>query len=124
MSWRTWLWDAVHGDEWLQPVPKGNSKEIEYGSGSDEECLAQARGALSDIAGLVTDCVPKDAPPQMHELCESVLGRILSSGDRRRSRPSWFRHEWERKLWERYESGEIKACAYPKIAAKDFAQMR
>jgi hypothetical protein len=73
--------------------------------------LAQASGALSDIQMLVTDCVSKTADPETLKLAESVLERILCSADKVRNAPGWYRHEFERRLFERYLGGETKACA-------------
>lgn len=88
-----------------------------------EERLAQASGALSDILNLVTDSVPAvDASPELVEMCEFILGRILTSADRPRNKPGWYRHGWERKRWEKYLSGETKACAHPETACLEWAK--
>ena len=81
---------------------------------------SQATGALDDINGLVTSCVGDDDPVRLHKISEAVLSRILSSADRPRTRPSWFKHKWERKLWEEYENRQTKACASQR-ACKDVA---
>ena len=101
------------------------------------ERSAQSSGALSDIITLVTDCLPKteaessrladvqnvedyDFPTticeyvELHKIAEAVLSRILSSADRVRSEPSFFRHPWEEKLWAGYKGRRIDACASEK----------
>jgi hypothetical protein len=72
--------------------------------------LSQASGALSDIYATITSCVPTDAPKETHELCESILFRILSSDHRKHAHYGSFRHPWEAKLWKQYQSGELKPC--------------
>jgi hypothetical protein len=76
--------------------------------------LGHASGALADIQTIVTDCVGKDDPARVHELSEVILSRILTSADRPRTKPSWFRHAWEEKLWCEYLGGKLKACASDK----------
>jgi hypothetical protein len=97
------------------------------------ERSAQSSGALSDIITLVTDCLPKtqtedsrladcgsedyDMPTtlaeyvELHKIAEAVLSRIMCSADRVRSAPSYFRHDWEEKLWSDYLGRRIDACA-------------
>jgi len=95
---------------------------------------SHASGALSDILTLVTDGLPKmeseesrlrdvehledyEFPTsireyvELHKVAEAVLSRILCSADRVRSTPSYFRHEWEEKLWAGYLGKRIDACA-------------
>jgi hypothetical protein len=83
-----------------------------------KERLWQASGALSDIQCIVTDCVRRDAEPKLQEIASAVLSRILSSADTIRKPPSWYVHEWEKELWQRYMDGEIKACAYEEPCIK------
>jgi len=92
-----------------------------------------ACGALSDILGLVTDCVPVpvvmknkagenlledyDRPgeipehQELHKIAKAVLERVLSAGDTARTGPRWFRHDWEKKAWDDYNSLRVNACA-------------
>lgn len=57
-------------------------------------------GALVEIATIVTSGVAQSAPEAAHKLGESVLRRVLSARVPRHSPLIWFRHEWERVLWE------------------------
>ncbi len=82
--------------------------------------LGHANGALEDIKTLITSCIGKDADPELQETAAAVLNRILSSASRVWDKPGWYRHEWEEKEWERYLSGEMKACA-SESASKDVA---
>jgi len=77
------------------------------------ERLSHASGALSDINIIITSCVGKaeTRPQKVDEVCSSVLQRILCSADVVRQKPSWYIHDWEKELWEKYLSGELKACA-------------
>ena len=98
-----------------------------------------ACGALSDILGLVTDCVPVpvlmknkagenllddyDRPgeipehQELHKIAKAVLERVLSAGDTARTGPSFFRHDWESKAWNDYNALRINACATERPAA-------
>lgn len=110
------------------------------------ERSAQSSGALSDIITLITDCLPKteteesrlrdvtnvedyDFPTtiseyvELHKVAEAVLSRILSSADRVRSAPSYFRHEWEEKLWAAYLGRRINACASQEPCVKLAGQL-
>lgn len=73
--------------------------------------LSHASGALSDIQHLVTSCVDKNANEHTKEIASAVLSRILCSADRVRNKPSWYIHDYERELFEKYLNGETKACA-------------
>ena len=73
--------------------------------------LSQASGALEDIIVTVTSCLPSYASDAAVSQAKSILHRILCSADKVRARPSWFRFDWERELWEQYERGELNACA-------------
>jgi len=76
-----------------------------------EKRLSHANGALEDIRTLATSCVGKDDPEQLHKFAQAILERILTSASSEWSEPGWYRHEWEEELWERYLSGDLKACA-------------
>jgi hypothetical protein len=74
------------------------------------EKLAHTAGALSDIYILTTSCVAVNASEETHKLAETITRRILSSGHPTHCPPSWFRHDWEKQLWQEYQSGLIGVC--------------
>ena len=76
-----------------------------------QERLGHASGALSDIYGLATDCVPKGASPEIQDIFKTIVSRILSSAHKVQTPPSWYRFPWEEEQWRKYLSGEMKACA-------------
>lgn len=78
--------------------------------GTPEDALGHANGALADIYLIVTDSLPVDAPEEIHELCRSVVHRILSSDSMVHTPPGWYRHDWEKEIWEDYLDGKIKPC--------------
>src|SRR4051812_209361 len=114
------VWHSVT-DALLPIIAEHVTSAVQAATAGNGEALSHASGALSDIQAIVTDCVGSKDSPRLQEICEAVLLRIFSSGDRKRTPPSWYRHDWERNAWERYLSGDIKACGYPDIPAKDFS---
>lgn len=72
--------------------------------------LSHASGALSDIQSIATDCV-KSSDAASAAIGEAILNRILCSADMVRNPPRRYCHAWEQMLWEKYLSGELKACA-------------
>ena len=82
-----------------------------------EKRLAQASGALGEMSILLTSCVGKDDDAKKLMTIISAAHRmILGSADRVRTRPSWFRHDWEGQDWDDYEDGKIQACSYERPA--------
>lgn len=79
------------------------------------EKLAHASGALADIYILTTSCVAVDASKEAHELAEAITRRILCSAHKVHHAPSWFRHEWERQLWQELEKGQICTCGIDEL---------
>lgn len=75
-----------------------------------EEKLAHAAGALSDIYILATSCIAIDALEEVHNLAKAIVRRTLSSAHTTHRSPSWFIHDWERRLWEEFETGAISPC--------------
>lgn len=64
------------------------------------ECeLSKTRGALDDIRTLVTGCVPLSVDGKFQEICRAVLWRSISGIDH--DRPEWYRHSWEREVYEK-----------------------
>jgi hypothetical protein len=74
------------------------------------ERAAHANGALSDIITLVTSCVAKDCSQETRTVAENVLDRILCSASMVHVKPSWYVHDWERDLYEKYLNRQTKAC--------------
>jgi len=85
-----------------------------------DEQLGQASGALSYIQSLSTSSVKKEWPEEVKRVFQVILNRILSSAHKVHLEPRWYIHDYEREEWEKYLSGQTKACASDK-PSKDVA---
>jgi benzoyl-CoA reductase/2-hydroxyglutaryl-CoA dehydratase subunit BcrC/BadD/HgdB len=89
-----------------------------------EERLAHANGAFSDITELVTSCIPKrKTNKKLHEIAEVILSRILCSASTIHNKPSWYIHDWEKKLYEQYHNGEIKCCGLERSSIEEAGRL-